>query len=183
MKKILLSLLCLTLISIATHAQFTVAKLVGKDSDKYGTGYGLFSYIDVPLAQENQSFRLELMDFAFFPTKGEKFFTSTAGAKSYLSIKLGYKYVISETQEGFYLLPSVGYCNTMLAIEGQEKIISNHGVAGALEGGYTVEVGQRGHTINLGVKYEYDRGSATNIIQTVGLRLSYGFGLFRRKND
>jgi hypothetical protein len=157
-----------------------VAKLVGKDAAKYGLGYGLFSYLDIPLANENQSFRIELMDLAFFPTKGENLFTTTADFKGYISIKLGYKYVFSETQAGFYLLPSVGYCRAVLIKEGEDATHGD-GIAGALEGGYTLEVGQNGNTLNFGVKYEYDRGNATHIIQSVGLRVSYGFGLFRKK--
>jgi hypothetical protein len=79
-------------------SQLMVAKMVGKDASRYGLGYGLFTYLDFPLANANQSFRIELMDLAFFPSKGENFFTSTAGSKGYISIKLGYKYVFSETQ-------------------------------------------------------------------------------------
>lgn len=157
-----------------------VAKMVGKDAADYGLGYGLFSYLDIPLASENQSFRIELMDLAIFPSKGENLFTSTADTKGYVSVKLGYKYVFSETQAGFYLLPSAGYCRVVLAKEGQDATYGD-GVAGALEGGYTLEVGQNGHTLNFGLKYEYDRGNATHIIQSVGLRASYGFGLFRKK--
>jgi hypothetical protein len=141
----------------------------------------LFSYLDFPLANENQSFRIELMDLALFPTKGENFFTSTADMKGYLSIKLGYKYVFSETQQGFYLLPSAGYCRVVLSKQGEGDATYGDGIAGALEGGYTLEVGQNGHTLNFGLKYEYDRGNATHIIQSVGFRVSYGFGLFRKK--
>lgn len=108
MKKLILSLAFACLFSFASDAQLMVAKLVGKDASKFGLGYGIFTYLDFPLANENQSFRLELMDLAFFTTKGENFFTSTADARGYLSIKLGYKYVFSETQAGFYLIPSAG---------------------------------------------------------------------------
>jgi hypothetical protein len=180
MKKIILSLLFIYLFSYASQAQFMVSKMVGKDAANYGLGYGLFSYIDIPLANENQSFRIELMDLAMFPLKGEKFFTTTAGMKSYISVKLGYKYVFSETHAGFYLIPSAGYCRVVLSEEGKDATHAD-GIAGALEGGYALEVGQRGQTINLGVKYEYDRGNATHIIQSVGLRLSYSFQMFRRR--
>lgn len=154
--------------------------MVGKDAAKYGVGYGLFTYLDFPLANENQSFRIELMDLAFFPTKGENFFTSTADAKGYISIKLGYKYVFSETQAGFYLIPSAGYCRAVDAKEGEDATYGD-GIAGALEGGYSLEVGQKGHTLNFGLKYEYDRGNATHVIQSIGLRFSYAFNLFRKK--
>jgi hypothetical protein len=180
LKKTVLFLCFICLLSIAAQAQIMVSKIVGKDAAKYGLGYGLFTYLDFPLAQENQSFRIELMDMALFPTKGEKFFTTTADMKGYISIKLGYKYVFSETQTGFYLLPSAGYCRTVFSSEGTETTHGD-GIAGALEGGYSLGVGQRGHNINLGLKYEYDRGNATHVIQSVGLRLSYGFNMFRRR--
>lgn len=181
MKKIICTLSLVCLLSFASHAQFMVSKMIGKDAAKYGLGYGLFTYFDIPLANEHTSFRIELMDLAFFPTKGEKFFTSTADSKGYLSIKLGYKYVFSETQAGFYLLPSAGYSRVVLAKEGEDEATHGDGMAGALEGGYTLEVGQNGNTLNLGIKYEYDRGNAIHTIQSVGLRISYGFGLFRKK--
>lgn len=181
LKKITLSLCLVCLISFSSHAQFMAAKIVGKDAARFGTGYGVFAFFDIPLSNENQSFRIELMEFAFFPSKGEKFFTSTAGARGYISSKLGYKYVFSETQAGFYLLPSAGYCRAVYADEGKDATYGD-GVALALEGGYTLEVGQRSNTINLGLKYEYDRGNATHIIQSVGLRLSYGFGMFRSRD-
>ena len=87
-----------------------VSKLIGKHADKYGLGYGAFAYLDFPLANENQSLRVELMDLVMFPSKGESFFTTTADAEAYLSIKLGYKYVFSKTPTGFYVEPSAGYC-------------------------------------------------------------------------
>jgi hypothetical protein len=157
-----------------------VSKLIGKDAAKFGLGYGLFTYLDFPLASENQSFRVELMDVAFFPTKGENLFTSHADTRGYLSIKLGYKYVFSETQAGFYLIPSVGYCRTVFANE-DEDATHGDGIAGALEGGYSLEVGQKGNTLNFGLKYEYDRGNATHTLQSVGFRFSFAFGLLRGK--
>lgn len=68
----------------------------------------------------------------------------------------------------------------MIINEG-EDLTHGDGIAAALEGGYALEVGQKGHTINFGLKYEYDRGNATHIIQSVGFRVSYAFGLFRKK--
>lgn len=180
MKKIsiLISLICL--VSFTSNAQLMVAKMVGKDASRFGTGYGLFTYLDFPMAYENQSIRLELIDLAMFPAKGEKLFTSYEEVRGYLSVKLGYKYVFSETHAGFYLLPSAGYCRV---VQSDDMGESTHGdgIAAALEGGYALEVGQKGNTINLGLKYEYDRGNATHIIQSVGLRVSYSFGMFRRE--
>lgn len=180
MKKI--SILLFFVCAFATHskAQLSFSKMVGNDSQRFGFGPGLFTYLDIPLAHENQSFRVELFDMSIFVLKGENFFTSTADGKAYASVKLGYKYVFSETQAGFYILLSAGYCRAIDIKEGEDPTYGD-GIAGALESGYTLEVGQNGHTLNFGLKYEYDRGNATHIIQSVGLRVSYGFGLFRKK--
>ena len=180
MKKIIVSLCLLCLYSYSAQSQIMVAKMVGKDASKYGLGYGLFTFLDFPLASENQSLRIELMDLAFFPSKGENIFTSTADAKGYISIKLGYKYVFSETQAGFYVIPSAGYCRTVTVTEGEDATHGD-GIAAAVEGGYTLEVGQKGHSVNFGLKYEYDRGNATHTIQSVGFRVSYAFGLFKNR--
>jgi len=158
-----------------------VSKLVGKNSSRFGLGYGLFTYLEFPRPSENQSFRIELMELSFYPTKGEKFFTSTAGARGYVSIKLGYKYVFSETAYGFYLLPSAGYCQTVFLEKGQSAS-NGYGYAAALEGGYSLEVGQNGHSLNFGLKYEYDHGGSVQVLQTVGCRISYAFNMFQRRD-
>lgn len=180
MKKISFLFVTAFLLPFISQAQLSVAKLVGKDADKYGLGYGLFTYLDFPLASANQSIRIELADFAFFPSKGESFFTTTADAKAYLSIKLGYKYVFSEAQAGFYLEPSAGYCRVVDVREGQDATYGD-GISAALEGGYTLLIGQNGHSINFGLKYETDRGGTGYVLSTVGFRVSYAFNLFRKK--
>ncbi len=96
-----------------------VSKLISKGDAKYGLGYGLSAYFNYPF-NENQSVRLELLEIAAFPTKGENLFNTTEDAKGYLSIKLGYKYTFSESQQGFYVLPSAGYCRVVFAK--QEKM-------------------------------------------------------------
>lgn len=179
MRKTFIFLFVCSLLSIQAHSQLMVTKLVGKDASKFGLGYGLFTFLDFPLPSENQSFRVELMDLAFYPTKGESFFTSTGDSRGYISIKLGYKYVFSETQSGFYIIPSAGYCRTVFLPNGQNTLYGD-GIAGALEAGYSLEVGQKGHAFNFGLKYEYDRGSSTLVMQNIGFRMSYSFGMFRK---
>ena len=180
MKKIFLFVILFSSLNTTSHAQLSLTKAVGKNADKYRLRYDLFSFISFPLNSENQSIRLELIDFAYFPGKtGGSAFTTPNGA-GYLSIKLGYKYVFSETKTGFYLEPAVGYCRVVYSREGEDPTHGD-GVAGAMEGGYSLEVGQKGHIINLGLKYETDRGSSSHIINSVGLRLSYEFNMFRNK--
>jgi hypothetical protein len=182
MKKNILFPLGLCLLSMAVHSQLMVSKLIGNGSSKFGLGYGIFTYLDIPRASENQSFRIELMELAIYPTKGENFFTSTAEGRGYISIKLGYKYVFSETHAGFYIIPSAGYCRTVFTYPGQTTL-KGDGIAGALESGYALEVGQNGHTLNFGLKYEYDHGGSSLILQSIGFRFSYAFGLFQRRDN
>ena len=179
MRKISLFLFFAFVFASDSNAQLMATKMLGKGASKYGLGYGLFTYLDFPLANENQSFRIELVDFAFFPSKGENIFTTTADAIGYVSIKLGYKYVFSETQSGFYLLPSAGYCSVILMNKGEENN-EKGGIAAALEGGYILGVGENGNSLNFGFKYEYDYAGATHKIQSLGARVSYAFGLFRK---
>jgi hypothetical protein len=172
-------LLMISCVGFTSHAQLMVTKLVGKDSDRFGLGYGLFCFFDIPSSMENRGFRVELMDLGMYPLKGEKFFTTTADFKAYISVKIGYKYVFSETKTGFYLVPSAGYARVVDIKEGQDPTHGN-GIAAALEGGYSLEVGEKGHAINLGVKYEYDYGNATHILQSVGLRLAFAFNISKQ---
>jgi hypothetical protein len=182
MKKLLL-LFFLFLLYSSLDAQLSIAKLVGKNANNFKLGYGLFSFWDFHLNdQENKSIRLELMDIVVFPGKGGgSFFTNTTG-KGYFSLKLGYKNIFSETKTGFYLEPSVGWCRVVSAEEPDGTY--GDGIALALEGGYSLEVGERGHSFNFGLKYETDRaGSPSYTINSIGFRVSYAFNMFRKKDD
>ncbi len=159
-----------------------VSKLIGKDSENYGTGFGLFAFLDFPLASENQSIRVELLDYTYYPAKGQGFFSGTDG-RGYISAKLGYKYVFSETNSGFYLLPSAGWGAVVLVTAGEDKAKEYHGIAAAMEAGYSFGLGEGNHAINLGLKYDYGSGSKGISQQSVSLRLSYSFGFFGRRDQ
>ena len=69
------------------HAQFTIAKMVGKNADEYKLGYGLFSFIGFYLnEEENKSICLELMDLVSFVNKE------------------GGSFLLIQTAKGIYLL-------------------------------------------------------------------------------
>jgi hypothetical protein len=67
-------------------------------------------------------------------------------------------------------------------IEGFEATYGD-GIAVAMEGGYSLGVGERGHSINLGLKYETDRGGKGYELNSVGFRVSYAFNLFHPKGN
>src|SRR4030095_15730485 len=122
----------------------SLTKMVGKNANKYKLGYDLFAFYDFPLNSEGnfKSIRLELMDLAYFPGKDGNGFT-TGSARAYISIKIGYKNIFSETKTGFYIEPSLGYCRVVEANEDEDATYGD-GIAGAFEAGYNLEVGERG---------------------------------------
>ncbi len=182
MKRFLLVSLCSLMTMTALYSQVMVTKMLGKKANESSLGFGVFAFYDFPLKDvENQSIRIELMDLAFFPYKSD---TSTVPI-GYLSIKLGYKYIFSETKTGLYIEPQAGYCRVVSNDPSNYSTQTSYGdgVALAMEVGYTFEVGQRGHVINFGLKYEYDMAGAANTISSIGLRASYQFNLFQKRDD
>ena len=144
------------------HGQVAVTKLIGKHAKAYKLGYGIFSSLNFPLNAKNKSIRLELLDVGLYPGQDPYY------ALGYVSIKCGYKYIFSEDQTGLFIEPSAGYSTVLSAVPYLEEAIHSDGIAAAFEFGYNMEIGKRGHTISLGVKYEYDRGSADYILNFNG---------------
>jgi hypothetical protein len=156
--------------------------MLGKDAKNYGMGLGIFAYLDFPLAAGNNSLVIELAEMAYFPEKDRGGFFSAPAGKAYASFKAGYRKYFSETSTGFYLQPSLGCAFVSLVLEDESEINDAFGFSGALEGGYSIGLGEDARQkINLGLKYEYSRAKETHQIQTIGLRISYSFGLFGRK--
>ena len=180
MRKLLSLLMALLLCCFSAHSQLMVSKLVGKHSENSKIGFGIFAFYDFPLNEEgNRSARIELLDLAYFPKKDQNR-SSTLG---YASIKLGYKYIFSDTRTGFYLEPQAGYCRTVFDDVMNPDAGGEDGVALALEGGYSLEVGERENILNFGLKYEKDMTGAATSIGSIGFRVYYSFGLFRRRSD
>jgi len=164
------------------YSQLMVSKQLGKSGENSKLGYGTFASFDYPLPRlPNQSIRLEILDFAYFPRKDE----DIQSLLGYLSIKLGYKYVFSEDQAGWYLIPSAGWVRVVSADDptNNPSVKSyKDGIALALEGGYSIPVGRGDGTINLGLKYEDDlAGTFYNTdftLRSLSFRASYAFHIF-----
>jgi hypothetical protein len=180
MKKLLMLFSIAFLLTASAHSQVMVSKLFGKNSQYAQLGWGIFAYYDFPLSQPNESIRLELMDFAYYPTKNN----DSNGVIGYLSIKAGYKYVFSETNAGFYIEPQAGWCRVVNANNTQTLPRDyGDGLALALEAGYSLGIGQRDNTVNFALKYESDLAGSAYTANSIGLRLSFTFHLFRRKEE
>ena len=173
MKKKFILIFLSVLLASSACAQLAVAKVVGKNASKYKIGFGIFGYYEIPLNEVgNNSIRLELLDLAYFPSND----ADDHHSKGYLSFKLGYKNIFSETKTGFYAEPQLGYCRV---IGGDGKQAG--GIALAGEAGYSLEVGQQSNTLNFGLKYETDMAGSEQTISSVGFRFSFSLDLFRRR--
>ncbi len=179
MRKLFTLIFLFIVIHSSVHSQLAVFKMVGKGSDNAKIGFGAFAFTQIPLNEiGNRNVVIELMDLAYFPQKDP----GIGSVIAYLSIKVGYKYIFStESKTGFYIEPSAGYCRVVRSdnIYGDYK----DGLALAAEAGYTLEVGQRDNALNFGIKYESDRAGTNFIVNSIGLRLSYSFHLFRKRGD
>jgi len=155
--------------------------MIGKNSSNAKIGFGTFAFTQIPLNEVgNRNVVIEYLDFAFFPQKNEDLVSIIA----YLSIKAGYKYIFSEeSNTGFYVEPSVGYCRVVSSDDDINGKGYGDGIAVAGEAGYILGVGQRDNTINFGVKYETDMAGAKYKVSSIGLRVSYSFHLFRKRRD
>jgi hypothetical protein len=181
MKKIFFLIVAIVF-SSSLFAQLSITKMVGKNANKYRLGYDLFCFYEFPLNSEgySKSIRLDILDFAYFPGKDGNGFTS-GSARAYLAIKVGYKLIFSETRTGWYIEPSLGYARVVEALEDAPEATYGDGFAAAAEVGYNLEVGQKGHELAVGLKYETDRAGTAHTISSVGLRFSYSFNMFRKR--
>jgi hypothetical protein len=183
MKKTIIIFFPFLFLCVTLHSQLMVTKLLGKNGDRAKLGFGLFAYYDIPLQQsENSSLRIELLDLAYFPPKDDY----TDNIVGYINIKLGYKHVFSETMTGFYVEPQAGF-GRVIGYNRTNTTTDSHnygdGLALAFEAGYSQEIAESGNTLNFGLKYEADMAGSKYSANSLGLRVSYSFHLFRRRDN
>jgi hypothetical protein len=180
MRKLLLIITLSAFVSASSHAQLGLTKLLGKYSSTTKLGFNLFAHYDFPLNEDgNRRFKLELIDFSFYPPNN----SDVDDSKAYLAIKLGYKYIFSEDQTGFYLEPQLGWCRTSAYFYNSTAATYKDGIAAALQTGYNLEVGQRGNAFDFGLKYESDMAGSDYTLGSISFRISYSFNLFRKRDS
>jgi hypothetical protein len=181
MKKIILLLMSVFLFN-AVFSQVSLYRMVGgKYAKEYKTGFGAFGSFNIPLNEaNNRVLTLDAFDFGFFFLKPTSDLESEGGG--FVSIKAGYRYIFSEESiTGFFVEPQAGLAWIGVGPDNGQDLTK--GLALALNVGYSLEVGQRGNSFTFGLKYEADLAKNDMSIHTVGLRVTYHFTLFGRKND
>ncbi|RYY43905.1 MAG: hypothetical protein EOO06_19010 [Chitinophagaceae bacterium] len=172
MHKTLLTLVLGCFCTFYANAQLGVMKLVGSDSENFNLGYGAFIKTGIPV-KEGSSVTVEL-GLNYFPYKdGEGQGTIMC------PLKLGYKYILNKTSEGFYLEPQLGYnvygISSVPDEDGYNVDFKYHGVVLAAGGGYAFLAGNVPIDVNLRYETVIANGGSNNFI-SLGITKSFSFG-------
>lgn len=88
--------------SEVSYGQLALTKLLGKDSDHYKLGIGLFLDFAVPIS-EGDALTFEAGANLFQDKNDPKYGTDN------IPLKVGYRYTLNRKGKGFYIEPSLGY--------------------------------------------------------------------------
>jgi hypothetical protein len=182
MKKVLFILLIICAGYFNADSQLALTKIIGKNAKEHkAVGFGVFANYTIPLNEiGNNNLMIELMDLSFFPGKVQEAYPYDQVLRTYISIKAGYRKIFSEQSiTGFFIEPQLGYSRVVVAKESEPEAKYGDGFAAALEGGYNLEVGQRGNSLSFSLKYEADMAGKEYTIHSLGLRFGFSFLMFR----
>ena len=175
MKKILLFSIVLFLVT-DLYSQVEVAQMFSHKGRSYGLGYGAFLKVAYPIS-EGDDVSLELGARAF-SEKG----TGWVDGVLACPLKLGYRYTLDRSGEGFYIEPQLGY--NVYGVESyyddtayKTVNVKFHGIVAAAGVGYLFRPSR--HQVDLGLHIEtvfYKQQSVT----CISLRLTENIS-FRKK--
>jgi hypothetical protein len=177
MKKIALLATLLSMIQLSVNAQIEIAKLIGKNSADYKTGFGGFLKFGYPVS-DAADVNLEVGAMFFFEKQ------NSASGIAFLPVKLGYRYTLNGSGTGFYAEPQAGfnaYGVNSHDVDGYNVDDKFHGIVLGVGTGYLFP-SFSGVQFDLGLRYEtvLYKGNSVNF---VGLRLSHNFSFRKRDNE
>ncbi|MEO7047333.1 MAG: hypothetical protein ABI091_18670, partial [Ferruginibacter sp.] len=155
------------------NAQLGAMKLVGKNTKDYKLGFGAFLKAGFPV-NEGSDITLE---------GGVNIFLLNDGLNSYdgtvmCPLKVGYRYTLNHTGQGFYVEPQVGYniygTSSFYDESGYLVDVSYHGVVFAAGTGYLFTVGNQPIDLNLRYETVIAHGGSNNFI-SLGISRYLGF--------
>jgi hypothetical protein len=167
----------LLLLIVQANAQIGAMKLVGKDTKDYSIGFGAFIKTGFPVS-DAADVSLEL-GADIFPMKGYNEYGTIM-----CPLKLGYRYTLNGTGQGFYVEPQVGYnvygVTSLPGDNGDDINLKYHGVILAAGGGYLFTIGRAPFDVNLRYETVMAHGGSNNLI-SVGISRTISFG--KRDSD
>lgn len=168
MKKVIQLTLALTFLSFTINAQIQVARLVGKNSNDFTTGYGGFIKFGYPLTiASDVSLEIGALVYSLK--------SNSAYGWAMIPIKAGYRYVLTGKEAGPYIEPQIGY--NVFGIKPDDKEFT--GFIWGVGTGYLFKP-LGAIRFDLGIRYEsiiYD-GKTVNYAM---VRLSHNFAIGRKR--
>ena len=156
------------------HAQIGVMKLVGNNTKDYSIGFGAFIKSGFPVS-EGTNITIEI---------GANFFPSTGGfgdgeGTAMCPLKVGYRYTLNGTGEGFYVEPQLGYnvygVTSLIDERGAQVDLKYHGVVFAAGTGYLFSIWNVPFDLNLRYETVIAHGGSNNFI-SLGISRFLRFG-------
>ncbi len=163
---------------IQANAQIGVMKLVGKGTKDYSLGFGAFIKTAIP-GSEAADLIIEI-GANFFPDKEYP----TDYGTIMCPLKLGYRYTLNGTGEGFYVEPQAGYnvfgLTSLQDEGGQDVDLRYHGVVLSAGAGYLFNLGRTPFDVYLRYETVIAHGGSNNMI-SLGVSRVIRFG--KRNSD
>ncbi len=156
-------------ISLNSHAQIQISKLIGKNSSEFKLGYGAFLKFSYPVS-EGSDVTLEGGANVFLMKDYPEY------GWVVVPVKAGYRYTLNQSGTGFYIEPQLGY--NVYGIDPDDNkftgLILGAGVGHLFQPGGGVQFA-------LGLLYEsaLHQGGAANYLS---LRLTHNFTFRKRDN-
>lgn len=173
MRKGLPAICILLFFTLHTHAQIAVMKLVGPGTKDYSIGFGAFIKSAIP-ASDAADVTIEI-GANFFPSGG----WGNGEGTAMCPLKVGYRYTLNGTGEGFYLEPQAGYnVYGVTSITDERGVLQNlkyHGVVLAAGAGYLFSIWELPFDLNLRYETVMAHGGSNNFI-SLGISRFISFG-------
>jgi hypothetical protein len=170
----LLAVIIILSVAIQANAQLGVMKWVGKGSSKYDLGFGGFIKSGFPVS-DGSDVTLEIGADIFFLNDGY----GTSDGTIMCPLKVGYRYTLNGTGEGFYVEPQAGFdlvgVTSLHDASGNQINLNYHGVVFAAGTGFLFTAWNAPFDLNLRYETVIDHGGSNNFI-SLGISRYISFG-------
>jgi hypothetical protein len=174
MNKGIFATLILLFSMAVSKAQLGAMKLVGKDTKDYKLGFGAFIKTGFPV-NDGSDITLEGGVNFFILNDGY----GSADGTAMCPLKIGYRYTLNQTGQGFYVEPQAGYnlygITSLHDNNGNTINLKYHGVVFAAGTGYLFTLGRQPFDLNLRYETVIAHGGSNNFI-ALGISRFISFG-------
>ena len=167
-----MTFLFVTFLIVQANAQIGIMKLVGNNTKDYGLGFGAFIKTGVPVS-DGSDITVEIGANIFF-MKG----SGTQYGTIMCPLKIGYRYTLNGTGQGFYVEPQAGFnlvgVTSLPGENGNTINLKYHGVVLAAGTGYLFTEGRAVFDLNLRYETVFAHGGSNNMV-SLGISRFFSF--------